>query len=121
MKSKLAKCVTLLLLLWEFVWNINLFAAAYYFLSDYQCREMHRVILQSLKGSGWMGDGGGGQDLSMSKILATALLPTAGPEVFSLSPLNVYPKIFVCVWFFFFWFFLLINLNLQKKLTTAGL
>lgn len=41
----------------------------------------------------------------MSKILATALLPTAGPEVFSLSPLNVYPKIFVCVWFFFFVFF----------------
>lgn len=38
----------------------------------------------------------------MSKILATALLPTAGPEVFSLSPLNVYPKIFVCVCFFFF-------------------
>lgn len=56
----------------------------------------------------------------MSKILATALLPTAGPEVFSLSPFNVYPKILVCV-SFFLCFFLLINLNLQKKLTTAGL
>lgn len=73
----------------------------YYFLSDHQskCREMHIYLFtwQSLNCCGWME---GGQVLRTCRILVTALLPTAGPEVFSLSPFDAHPKIFVCVCFF---------------------